>query len=84
MLFSTRGAASLQEAEQSQVKYVRLRKSGTQDVRWGGLAKTLCLSMEQVKGMWYVKGKPRKNYGHYVFFYSVIHYGTDVLLKCSK
>lgn len=30
MLFSRRGAASLQEAEQSQVKYLRLRKSSTQ------------------------------------------------------
>jgi len=33
MLFSTRGAASLQEAEQSQVKYLRLRKSSTQGRR---------------------------------------------------
>ena len=39
MLFSTRGAASLQEAEQSQVKYVGLRQSSTQGR--GNLSKDL-------------------------------------------
>lgn len=39
MLFSTRGAASLQEAEQSQVRYVGLRQSSTQGR--GNLSKDL-------------------------------------------